>query len=81
VTPHEALQPEWAAPGPTLYKTIMEEALADSVDFSMLVQFVPEACRAEFAAAADTAMKRLYVRGVASGYEQAVMRFDARESA
>jgi hypothetical protein len=74
------LDPEWAAPGPSLYKTMLDEAHRDALDdlALLITDLLAPAVRKEAFSRLYAAMSRLYVRGVAEGYSQAARAFDSR---
>jgi hypothetical protein len=72
------LEPEWSAPGPSVYKTLMDEAHRDNLDelAVLLTDLIAPAAQKEAMSRLYGAMSRLYVRGVAEGYSQAARAFD-----
>jgi hypothetical protein len=81
-----------ASDGPTVYATLMNEAIADArktrnglIDADgglndVLATFVSKADRRDVDAAVSSALREVYVRGVQHGYTQAVQRLDSNEA-
>jgi len=77
------LLPKWMAPGPTIYRSLMEDALREVLvdGGERLMELVPPVVRGEFMRELHGRLGRVYVRGVTEGYSQAGRAFDDREKA
>jgi hypothetical protein len=74
------LDPEWAAPGPSVYKTLLEDALRDALDelTPLLNDLLAPSVRGEALSRLQASFSRAYCRGIVEGYSQAARAFDSR---
>ena len=69
--------PHWAQPGPTVYATLMREALAQAVTRPDILQdYVPPRFARSVLGEVDAALSRAYVQGTQYGFTRAAQLFD-----
>jgi hypothetical protein len=80
VTDTRTLDPEWAAPGPTVYKTLLDEMHRDALTelTPLLNDLLGERVRGEALSRLQASLGRAYCRGIVEGYSQAARAFDSR---